>query len=208
MKSRRAPGSRPVLGSSSRRSSGPCSRPFASSTRRARPPESVSTRSRARSATPRRSSSIALLRGLGIEDVVDAEPEAAGIAEEKERERDAEHAPEDDLRADREIAVTVEEEKPRDRDADRRRVVHVDRAHEVALLALEHEPARGTALVHRERTAKERAAAAPRAPQTEPAPEDGNDVAWVHADGGAASCHTRRRRASKRPRTRRRNTRR
>ena len=48
------PGSRPVDGSSSSSSRGRCSMPLASSTRRRRPPESVSTRSRLRSARPRR----------------------------------------------------------------------------------------------------------------------------------------------------------
>src|SRR6185295_2003927 len=48
-KSRRAPGSSPVLGSSRSSNSGPWSSPFASSTRRASPPDSVSTRSSDRS---------------------------------------------------------------------------------------------------------------------------------------------------------------
>ena len=53
-RSLRAPGSRPVDGSSSNNSRGRCSMPLANSTRRRRPPESFSTRSRLRSARPSR----------------------------------------------------------------------------------------------------------------------------------------------------------
>ncbi len=60
LRSRRAPGSRPVEGSSRRRTGGRWRSALAISTRRARPPESVSTRSPARSRIEKRPSSASM----------------------------------------------------------------------------------------------------------------------------------------------------
>src|SRR5207253_5301038 len=71
----------------------------------------------------------------------------------------------------------VEQQHAARGDRDRDRIVDVDRAHEVALLALVPQPARRAPFVHREPAPVERAAAAAWAAEPERAADDAPDAA-------------------------------
>src|SRR5204862_165818 len=108
---------------------------------------------------------------IRIDAVLDGQPEAAAVAEEPQREHDAERKPDSELRGCGKVGPAPEQEVPGDGHEGGDRVVDVDRADPVALRALEPEVAHRADLVHREPAAVERCAAAPRAPQPETAPD-------------------------------------
>src|SRR3989449_4348352 len=104
--------------------------------------------------------------------VAHAQPQAPGVPEEGERDQRRERDPDHQLRGERQPDHPVEREDGSHRHAGGDRVVEVDRADEVALRAFVAEPTRLAARVHGEPAGVERRAAAARAAQAEPAPED------------------------------------
>src|SRR5690348_11998340 len=102
---------------------------------------------------------------IRIEPVLHGEPEAAAVPEEPQREQHAERQPDGELRPGGQARPRPQQEIARDGHQRRDAVVHVDRAHPVALRALELQIADRADLVHGEPAAIERRAAAARTPQ-------------------------------------------
>src|SRR5712691_8888492 len=96
-----------------------------------------------------------------------AQPQAPGIPEEGERDQRRKRDPERQLLDEGQADRPVEREDGSRRHADGDRVVDVDRAHEVALLALVAQPAGGAAPLHGEQATVEGRAATAWAAQAE-----------------------------------------
>src|SRR3972149_624284 len=89
---------------------------------------------------------------LGVDEIVDAQPQASGISKKEQRETDAKRDPHDELPGKGRVDEIIKPHVARDRDDGRGGIIDVDRAHKIALLTLQPEITREAFGVHREKT--------------------------------------------------------